>query len=205
MPLQLWENILEQLSELGYKGTFSPHFYNEPLLDDELEGRLELVRKKLPEVAVLLFSNFTLMDRERFRRLDELVDRFFVSIDEPVIRASVNRLLPQLSSGERSKIQLRTLDELGVYNRAGTVRPPGRDLRPVTRCRLPADYLVISADGNVHLCYNDFDNRALFGNVAELSISEIWWSEPFLRTRCACCLGELEADICSRCLSNRTA
>lgn len=203
MPMTLWARIVKELAALGYTGTFSPHFYNEPLLDPDLEQRLSLVRRWLPHSAVLLFTNFTRMTPERYRALEPLVDRIIVTLDAVESRRALEQVMATLPSSAQSKVQRRWLEELGVFNRGGTVRLPGRRLEPVHRCRLPADYLVISADGDVHLCYNDYQGRAVMGNVARQSIREIWFSSPFLQARVDCYLGRCSHPLCRGCRSNR--
>ncbi len=205
MPMALWERILRELASLGYRGTFSPHFYNEPLLDPALEERLKLVRRWLPRSPVLLFTNFTRMTRERFLALEPLVDRIVVTLDAPESRQALDRVLPDLPPAAWHKVEPRWLDDLGVFDRAGAVELPGRTVVPVVRCRLPSDYLVISADGDVHLCYNDFHSRAVMGNVREQSIEEIWFSERFMERRVSCFLGRCTAEICRSCRTNRAA
>jgi hypothetical protein len=37
MPRELFAKIISDLREMGFRGTMSFHFYNEPLLDDRLE------------------------------------------------------------------------------------------------------------------------------------------------------------------------
>jgi radical SAM protein with 4Fe4S-binding SPASM domain len=182
LPLAIIEKIVNELSEIGYDGVFSPHFYNEPLLDARLDAILEMVKRVLPRVTTLLFTNFTLMTPERYRELLPHVDEFVVSVDEPVIQKSVDRVMPLLSEEERSKTRVRYLSEGAMSNRLGLVQKKELVCRRKT-CRLGCDYFVVDAYGGVHLCCNDFEGRAVFGNVHNEGVMEIWNKKEFRNAR----------------------
>lgn len=183
LPTEVIWAIVAELKSLDFAGNFSPHFYNEPLLDPRLPEILEHVRHELPQVCTTLFTNFTLMTPEMYRRLAQSVDSFVVTVDEPSIRLKVERIRAQLTEVESSKLRVRSLEGAGLSNRAGAVdvgEAPGRRL---TQCNFPEHYLVVDAYGDVHLCCNDYFGKALFGNVRERSLLEIWRSPAFVAAR----------------------
>ena len=79
MDDSLFYKIIDECSQHGIK-EISPEFFNEPLMDPELEKRIEYIRKKCPSAYISIITNGSLLDKERSRRLaDSGLDRIFIN------------------------------------------------------------------------------------------------------------------------------
>ena len=182
LPIETIQRIILELSKLGFQGSFSPHFYNEPLLDKRLSDILAFVRQHLPKVTINLFTNFTPMTVELYRRLLPLVDEFIVTSDQPEVQQAVAKITAGLTNEELTKLRTRSLKETGISNRAGAMDVGNTPQQRMTNCVF-VNSMIIDAWGDVHLCCNDYFGKALFGNVKEQSLSDIWFSEEYVQAR----------------------
>lgn len=199
LDAEVFFRIVDELAEIGYRGTFSPHFYNEPFADDRLEDFVGYVARRLPRATIRIFTNTTLLTAQRFRSMAELgVDEYVVTIDEERIRRSYERLISELSPGEREQIRPRRIFGSALHNRGGLIEGLPNVHRP-SRCRLPEDYCVVNAHGDVVLCYNDYFARHAFGNVREAKLLDIWRAPEFAAARGRIASGDLDYDICRAC------
>jgi 2-deoxy-scyllo-inosamine dehydrogenase (SAM-dependent) len=160
---------------------------------------MRLARKALPSARMRMFSNFTLMTPETYRSLYPWVDSFIVTVDEPVIRKAVEALAAELPPDERNKILARSLNEVGLSNRAGLVDVRHEKMRRPHRCMFALDHVDIDASGDVHLCCNDYESRAVFGNVKSQSLTDIWFSDEYKRMRAEFAAGGFPHSICKDC------
>lgn len=183
LPTGVIEAMVAELASLGYAGTFSPHFYNEPLLDKRLPSILGLVRSRLPRVTINLFTNFTLMTPELYRTLLPLVDSFIVTVDQPAIERAVERVRRELDAGELAKLRTRSIQGSALTNRAGAIAADPATMRKLEHCDYPQSALVVDATGDAHLCCNDYFSQAVYGNVKEKGLAEIWHDPAFTKDR----------------------
>ena len=182
LPTQVIEAMVVELAALGYSGAFSPHFYNEPLLDKRLPSILELVRSRLPRATINLFTNFTPMTGELYKTLLPLVDAFIVTVDQPVVERAVQRVRQELNAGDLEKLRTRSIKDTALSNRAGALDLGKDTLRRRQRCDF-VQYMTVDASGDVHLCCNDYFGEACFGTIKERSLAEIWYSEEYVKAR----------------------
>lgn len=187
MPDELYHRILDQLVEIGFRGRLSYHFYNEPLLDPRLPGFVAAARRRLPECRIVLYSNGDFMTKEVFVKLvDSGMDLAWVTNHGRSAKhcAWRHELAPELA--ERLRYQTNQNPDIFWTNRGGllpqiaSVREP---LRAV--CTAIATTLVVTAEGNVVLCYEDYEGRETLGNLHRDTIASVWNSEraTFLRGR----------------------
>ncbi len=193
------QSIVADLKQIGYSGNFSPHFYNEPLLDLRLIEFLSFTKKNLPQVTISLFSNFTRMTPETFRRLCASTDRFVATIDETAIWESVSRLMSNITPDERKRIVTRSLHRVGLSNRAGLIAASHEALQKPRQCIFALQHIDIDAFGNVHLCCNDYEGRAVFGNIYEKGLVEIWQAPEYVRVRRDISEGRPGHPLCADC------
>jgi 2-deoxy-scyllo-inosamine dehydrogenase (SAM-dependent) len=196
----VFTRVLTELSRLGFAGLFAPHFYNEPLMDVRIIELLRLARMHLPQARIRLFSNFTLMTPETYRSLFALVNEFVVTVDEPVIKKAVEDLAARLTPYERTKILARSLEQVGVSNRAGMVEVAHERMHRPDKCPFALRHVDIDAYGDVHLCCNDYESKAVLGNVNSTSLQDIWYGDAYRDLRRGFARGEFPHSICKDCL-----
>jgi len=199
MDESLFSKAVEELAGMGFAGTFSPHFYNEPLADERLPRLLRLAKTVNPAMRIVLFTNTTLMTPQLFRELaDSGVEEFVVSTDNPVIARSCERLLAELGPPERGLVRTRTISNSALYNRGGTLTGLPGLTQPAT-CRAPSDYMVVDAWGEVLLCYNDYLREHPLGSLAKRTILDIWNDPAYEKIRLDAAKGHYTQGICHRC------
>ncbi|MEW5983834.1 MAG: SPASM domain-containing protein [Acidobacteriota bacterium] len=199
---EAWRGIILDLERLDFSGMLSPHFYNEPFLDDRLFGFLSFARERLPRATIEVFTNSTRLTPELFRTFSPIVDAFRITVDQPMIRKALDKLVSRLTEAERAKLSTRSIQLNGLTNRGGTVVIQGTTMTAPTSCRLPMDYLVINASGEVLLCYNDYHATVSYGNINTERLSQIWFSPRFLNDRVDIYRGVFQHRVCQVCESN---
>ena len=197
-----WKRIVLDLKHLGFKGTLSPHLYNEPLLDDRLHGFLAFAKAEVPDLNIVVFTNATRLTPELFRTLAPLVHCVRITVDLPAIRKAVDRLAARLTEEERAKLSTRSIQENALTNRGGTIDIDDPAMHARTSCRLPMDYAAINVNGDVVLCTNDYRGAVSYGNVNTERLSDIWFSERFLDDRIDIYRGVFRHPICQICRTN---
>lgn len=185
---ELFEQILEQLAEMGFGGTFSFHLYNEPLLHRGLEELVRAVRNKLPKARPVLFTNGTHLHEKRYRSLLEAGVARFIVTQHKAYR------LP-----ERPRQTLQTPEHLQLSNRGGVL---GELDAPLQRpCYAPMEMLIITCKGEVLQCFEDARKRRVMGNMQSQSLRGIWSGSGFRKARAELARGNrhLFPDLCALC------
>jgi radical SAM protein with 4Fe4S-binding SPASM domain len=207
MPTSLYESIIKQLEEIGFKGRISPHGYGEPLLDERLRDLVAYTHRMLPGSKIWIYTNGDFLSPPRYRELvDAGVNRFVVTQHGSEMSPAIRDLFSHLQDHPRRADILYMKIERGrtpLSNRGGLV-DPGVRLNP--RCGDPDNPLVIDAEGYVVICANDYFGRVKLGNVGKDRLLDIWKSRKFkeirrqLRNRqytlpiCLNCTGQAEGS-----------
>ena len=199
MELRVFREIIGQLASIKFHGRLTYHFYNEPLLNSDLEKLVEYAARCLSGVDHVIYSNGDLLTAERAASLfDAGVTKFVVTdhggkeLTEPVRRAKRRpRILP-------SRIQFRRYTpDTALFNRGGLVKVENQ--RKLKYCAYPAYEMIIDVDGNVILCCNDYYASHQFGNVMQTPILEIWHSTAMSQLRDRLLRGHFDLPICKVC------
>jgi radical SAM protein with 4Fe4S-binding SPASM domain len=183
MPEPLFVSIIAQLSDLGFDGRMSFHFYNEPLLDDRLERFVAQACAALPEMRVVLYSNGDLLTRARFEALLAAgVETLWITNHGR--SAAHCRWRHELPPDLRRHLRYQTKDNPEIFwtNRGGLLPHVAHVDAPLAvPCTALATSLVVDAHGHVVLCYEDYEGRVTLGNLQRQSIEEVW-NSPRART-----------------------
>lgn len=206
MDVALFEDILDQLAAMRFRGRFSPHFYGEPLLDPRLPDLLGRVRRKLPDARIVVYTNGdALTPRAARALLDAGTDLVLLTLegDEPKAWLDARATLTR---AERRRFVVRRFDRdvPHPYNRGGTVLFPGREAHPST-CVFPASTLIIDAWGKVKLCANDYRGEADWGDVRDTPIAELWARADYVALRRQLLAGDFRKPICRVCTGRAPA
>lgn len=204
MEWEIFERVINELTEINFSGRIAFFMTNEPLLETRL---LEMVRYGRNKSARFFLDittngkglNSNLMDKLLIAGLDNINindyqnnrEQFSDKISKNLIDV-VNdfRNNPKITFNKRST-------EETLSNYAGTIKGKKRELKS-TFCNFPFRKLSISAEGNVILCCNDYTYKTNFGNVIKKSVKDIWFSKELNNYRNDL-LNEKRNGICERC------
>ncbi|MCK5072854.1 MAG: radical SAM protein [Bacteriovoracaceae bacterium] len=198
---ETWRKVINELKDLDFRGTLSPHFYNEPLMDKRIVDLLDYAKTQLPHIKIVIFTNAILLNHEMFEKLDNLVDHFQITIDQLNIKKAVDKLVEQLNERQIAKLNTRTIMKDALSNRGGSIEVEDEDLKPVLQCSFPINNMTIDASGDVHLCCNDFFGSVKYGNIIHDSLSTIWFSKRFINDGVDILRGRFKYKICKCCKS----
>jgi 2-deoxy-scyllo-inosamine dehydrogenase (SAM-dependent) len=67
-------------------------------------------------------------------------------------------------------------------------------------CFVPAERLLVTYNGDILLCYEDYFRTQKFGNIANKSIESVWFSKEFSEYRKRLMLGHRsQCMLCKKC------
>lgn len=203
MDESLYLEILAQLKSFHFKGRISYHFYNEPTLSPNLERYLRLAKEHLPECRTELFTNATLLDKNKFEELSNSgMDKFTVTKHVQADSLEIDATVESLREDVREKIKMGSYKQLVLSNRGGSVNVNYKVRVPPLKipCFIPKCVLIVTVKGNVVPCFEDFFQKNVMGNVRENHILEIWNSEKYVNFRERLKKGaRSEIDVCKSC------
>lgn len=185
MSRPLFELIITQLQEIGFKGVMSFSFYNEPTLSSCLNEFIEIACAQLQGVFIKLYSNGSLLTIDRFQSLKKSgVGQFVITKHENVENFIFQNAFDQLSHDEKKSVVLQSYKDLNLTNRGGVLKhiTSERDLNFLP-CHIPNKMLTITLEGNVIPCFEDFHQVNSMGNVKEQTIKQIWNSKKYIDFR----------------------
>lgn len=201
MNFNLFKKIIEDLVKINYSGIIAPHFYGEPLLDPRLSKLIRYIKKKLPKVCILIYTNGDYLDRNLFLKLSKNgVNKFFVTQHEDKPPKKFICWYKKASFLDKRKIIFQKINKNSILsNRGGLVKVKNK--KQFKKCFMPKNNLVIDVDGNILLCCNDFFGRYKMGNIKEKSLIEIWNDARYRRLRKEISEGKFTLEICKKCSS----
>jgi GTP 3',8-cyclase len=194
MEKRLFLKLIDELATLGFNGRLSYHFYSEPLLRKDLEELVAAARCRLTEACQILYTNGDYLDDTRHASLLEAgVDWFVVTRHDGDGDAFPAR--------ERQTVLVP--GDLHLTNRGGTLFNLRHTLQ--VPCHAPEEILVVAANGDVLLCYEDASRQNPMGNIETHSLLSIWTGPDFRHLRSSLQQGNRRAacGICRSC--NNTA
>ena len=185
---ETFERLINELVRINFTGKISYHLYSEPLLRNDLEKLIFQVKKRLPEVFQLLYTNGTLLTDERYQSLLEAgINHFKVTKHDykPIeTRPNQTVLYPE---------------NLTLTNRGGTLFKLKKSLD--IPCYAPTEILIVTVTGDILLCCDDAERSHVMGNIIDQSLEEIWFSDKMLNIRELLRKGKRSeaASICRHC------
>lgn len=192
MPDALIDNILAEISKIGYANRLSVYNNNEPFLDKRIFDIVARARRALPRAFLEIKTNGLVLTADHVDRIfDAGLDRLHVN--DYVADGRPSQRLTALRNGlrrreredrpgtrgpltERILISTRQVDEV-LSTRAGTA-PNRQALTAPLRlpCFRPFEMMAINPAGAVAVCSSDLYFRNPMGNVNRQSLMEIWHS-----------------------------
>lgn len=202
MTIDQFTIILNQLKDINYEGRISYHFYNEPLLHPDLEKFVKLSKEILPKTFSEIFTNGTFLNMEKFQNLKKAgVDRFTVTHHQDIQKIAFTETFNKLSPDEKKQIQFLNHSNIILTNRGGLVDFGTKYTEPSKRmCLIPSCSLVITVNGNVVTCYEDYNEKNTMGNIFQEHIKDIWEKPLYIGFRDDLRQGfRYKHDVCKTC------
>lgn len=185
MTRDLYETVLFRLNEISFAGRISFNFYNEPLLHPDLAYFCQRTKEVLPGTFLDVYTNGTLLTLKKFIELEAAgIDRFVITRHEMEMADdyTFEETFQSLSAAQKTKVIYRDFNAVTLFNRGGLLPHLGKglDLHP---CHLPKHLIVITVNGNILPCFEDFKESKIFGNVLTESLPEIWHNSAYANFR----------------------
>lgn len=207
MNIDLFKKIINELSEINYRGTINLHFYGEPLTDKRLPDLVKYIKEKLPKSKIEINTNGFLLTIPIYKKLIGFgVDSFFITQYTKTIPPAIKELFEYLKQNPTApnKIEYRVLGkDLGLSNRGGEIKVKNVVDTEKPICTYPNTAVHVDYKGNVVLCCNDYHSSITFGNLNKEKLIAIWNKPNYKQLRKQLRKGIYELLICKRCVGLR--
>lgn len=70
MPEEVFQKIIDELADIQYSQEICLSLFNEPLISSKLEGRIQIIKKRLPNCFIYAFSNGDYLTKDRIASLE---------------------------------------------------------------------------------------------------------------------------------------
>lgn len=178
MSPEIFQRIIRQLRDYGYKGQIHPYLFGEPFADDRILKFCEHIKLVLPDTFIRITTNG-----------DYLQTTGDIDV---VFEAGVDSLLVDHYDGKFKDIRkardkdYSKLTHFGLnylketfYNRAHGIDCTPIDSMRECKCSLFMGKLNFDYKGNLILCCSDFKSEVIFGNIMEQPLSMIMGSDLY--------------------------
>jgi len=189
MDEELFHKIIDDMQDMNYQGYLNLYVNNEPLMDKRIEDWYRYAKEHLPKAKMLLYTNGTLLTKERFINLIPYIDKMIINnySDKLKLHENIKEIYDFTKSSKEFynkdiTIQIRYIHEI-LTNRAGKA-PNKRKGKCIHKlCIMPFTDVTIFPDGTIGLCCNDVLEKTNYGNVRDSSLSGIWNSDEYSKLR----------------------
>lgn len=204
MEWECYTTIIDQLCAIGYNGRIALMISNEPLLDNRLKDMIVYAKKHSPRFFLDITTNGLLLSPNM---LDELFDVGLDNVNINDYRGDRDKHPNKLSNnlvdvyaayGNNPKVSFvkRRFDE-SLPNYAGNI-PQAFNTEEYGFCNFPFRKLIVSYQGGILLCCNDFMYNTYFGNVMKDNLLDCW-NHPELNSIRGELLNNNRTGLCLRC------
>jgi len=193
--------IIDQLRDLGFDGILKYHFFNEPLLNKDLEKLIAYARSELPRARSIVYTNGDALTESR------AVSLFRAGAQQLIVTNHGGRPSTEFILKARrrvrwpwAKLVFRHITPATfLFSRGGLVHVALK--RQFSFCAYPAYEIVIDILGNVILCCNDYHGSQRFGNILDVPLIQIWESSRMVTLRAELLRGTFKLDLCQKCVN----
>jgi hypothetical protein len=227
----LFKKIILDLKNLEYKGQIALHNYNEPLYDPKLFKHISLIREKLPDANVLIFTNGDILDRIYCEKLEKkgvsyvritLHDAIYSQRPYEILYKHIKKLgldknkikdisdwlgrKFQINFGKMSIIYYIPYKEM-LTSRGGII-PNMDETEKQEICFLPFVSSAIDYEGNMKICCEIYPEhklhkeKGIVGKLSKKSFFGLWFSEFYNDLRRKILSKNIDNEICSHCPKN---
>ena len=188
MSLELYQKILNDLSEVQYEGRLSYSGFSEPMLHKDVVKFIALSKEMLPKCIVEIVTNGDQLNAMLLRALfDAGLDTLLVSLyDGPEQIPHFEGMIKESGvASEKVILRKRYLPPEenfginGISNRAGTVDMKALEMRPLNEpldhpCYYTHYRMMVDHNGDVLLCPHDWGKKLIAGNLQRENVIEVW-------------------------------
>jgi sulfatase maturation enzyme AslB (radical SAM superfamily) len=199
MPTEHVLGIVQEMYDLGFRGSVNLSRFNEPLCDDRLAMLGREVKKIGHFGEVKFHSNGDLLTEELATDLDGIYDRIIFGLYDENSRAERKEWIESLFK--------KTVPQF-VWNHVTVHYDPRRDSLAIAQkhidypCDEPIERVLINHRGELTFCCEEVTNQYFnFGSYPEKSMAELLSNEHF-----HFCIGEVKkfggrrsSELCSTC------
>lgn len=205
MDDELFYNIISQLKELKYKGRVQLFSNNEPLMDKRIFDFAKYAKEELKECHFSLFTNGTLLDLDKFKKLIIYFDTFGIDIyydtDEKIpenIKPIISYCLqnPEL----QNKVKIQLINKAAIRNNRGGKSKNRKNLYTLqTPCLLPFIQVIVRPTGELSLCCNDATGVFTLGDLRKDKLIDIWNGNYYNEIRQKLKSNREQVEMCKLC------
>lgn len=183
MDESLFAKVLGELAQMKFSGRVALHFFNEPLLDKDIAGKVRRIADAAPRASIEIYSNGDFLTKPLAESLfDAGLAFMLVTAYNDRAMARLEKLMPQLGRRARNRIVVKRAPVF-VGNRAGSLDTLAIPETLHADCFQPSYKLVINYKGEAVICTNDYFSNTVMGHVAEQTLLEIWRGPAFEAVR----------------------
>ena len=178
MPMPLFEKILADMKDIGFRNRITLYLRNEPLADERILEMIEYTRKMFPDNRINISTNGVLLTENIMFKL------FQAGLTDMDISCYTDDMFLKWSKFSSNSIAVHDIvDSPGWLNNRGGYIKAGRDEVGVGFCGRPFIQLYITSEGKCVLCCNDFMEDVVMGNLDTQTITEVWESDIYREYR----------------------
>lgn len=204
MKWKVFTAIIDSLKNIEFGGRIALFVSNEPLLEARLCKMIKYAKKISPRFFLDITTNGMLLS---LKIVDELFNSGLDNINindyhpdrstcDTKISENLIPIIDAYRGNAKVSYKARSTNEL-LPNYAGVINQPFKD--PINYfCNFPFRKLVISTEGNILLCCNDFKHRTEFGNILENDLTHVWYSQQMNQYRFSLLKGN-RTGLCHEC------
>ena len=183
MSWDIFKHSVEELKNINYTGIFQYHLFNEPLYDERLVELVKYTSLHLPKVIQVLISNGDLLTIDKAKELEEAgINKFVVTVHDLNPKKNLERLKP-IKKFLKYKMRLQTTNQLYLTNRGGEINIDNEKRKANYKKCPDIRTLIITRNGDVILCCQDYFRKYVMGNIMEKNILDIWNSYKDIREK----------------------
>lgn len=202
MSREVFLKALERLKEINYSCIIDYSFYNEPLLDDRLPEFVKLTKEILKKCIIRIFTNGDYLTPELAGELiDSGVSLFTITQHDKNEEVFMKKMRPLLERFP-DNIVLNCLHNAAVGNRGGAIEV--KNQIAMEKCFTADGNMIITYNGDILLCCNDYHRKHVFGNIMNESIPEIRNKKSFKKIRKDVRKGITRLEICKQCFARES-
>lgn len=174
MPTVMVLNLIDQAVDMGWQGPIHFSHYSEPLIDDRFSEfcRYAVSKGLKPE----LFTNGSLLTPELVSTLDGLVPYIVISFDSPGSQEYWQRKF------KKSKVRITKAYQVLIWSQRKDLLIVAVDKAKGKSCTGPPMVAFrINYDGQMSMCYADFNNEFGLLNARDHGLEELWFGDEHVR------------------------